>query len=115
MPVYLFASPIIEFSALTLSSPHPSYTLYALITINGDALFAARHLERPLGVDGSLWLDGVWRFKKYDQLIAAGMPDTWASDASAHQHRWRRGLRLGTLTIKFIYCANRLSVSLCRD
>jgi hypothetical protein len=46
-----------------------------------------------LGIDGSMWLDLVWSFKKYYQGSAAGMPDSLARDASAHQHRWRRGQR----------------------
>ena len=45
------------------------------------------------GIDGSMWLDLVWSFKKYYQGSAAGMPDSLARDASAHQHRWRRGQR----------------------
>jgi hypothetical protein len=48
---------------------------------------------KRLGIDGSLWLDLVWRFKKYYQGSAAGMPDALAQDATAHQHRWRRGQR----------------------
>ena len=40
---------------------------------------------KRLGIDGSMWLDLVWSFKKYYQGSAAGMPDTLARDASAHQ------------------------------
>jgi len=48
---------------------------------------------KRLGIDGSLWLDLVWRFKKHYQGSAAGTPDSLAQDATAHQHRWRRGQR----------------------
>jgi REP element-mobilizing transposase RayT len=45
------------------------------------------------GVDGSMWIDLVWKFKKYYQGCVAGLPDTMARHASDHQHRWRRGQR----------------------
>jgi hypothetical protein len=48
---------------------------------------------KRLRIDGSMWIDLVWKFKKYYQGSAAGMPDSLARDASAHQHRWRRGQR----------------------
>ncbi|MFO0012628.1 MAG: hypothetical protein ACK553_07805, partial [Planctomycetota bacterium] len=48
---------------------------------------------KRLGIDGSVWLDLVWKFKKYYQGSAAGMPDSLAQDARGHQHRWRRGQR----------------------
>ncbi|MFO0011955.1 MAG: hypothetical protein ACK553_04365 [Planctomycetota bacterium] len=38
-------------------------------------------------------LDLVWKFKKYYQGSVAGMPDSMAAHAAAHQHRWRRGQR----------------------
>lgn len=44
-----------------------------------------------LGIDGSVWLDLVWGFKKYYRGSTAGMPETMAEHALAHQHRWRRG------------------------
>jgi len=35
----------------------------------------------------------VWKFKKYYQGSVAGMPDSMAAHAAAHQHRWSRGQR----------------------
>jgi len=46
---------------------------------------------KRLGIDGSMWIDLVWRFKKYFQGSAAGKPETLAEHAQEHQHRWRRG------------------------
>ena len=48
---------------------------------------------KRLGIDGSVWLDLVWKFKKYYQGSVAGMPDSMAAHAAEHQHRWRRGQR----------------------
>lgn len=48
---------------------------------------------KRLGVVGSLWIDLVWKFRKYYQGSAAGLPDSLAQDARTHQHRWRRGQR----------------------
>ncbi|MFN9434575.1 MAG: hypothetical protein ACK6DC_06490, partial [Planctomycetota bacterium] len=48
---------------------------------------------KRLGIDGSVWLDLVWKFKKYYQGSVAGMRDSMAAHAAAHQHRWRRGQR----------------------
>ena len=48
---------------------------------------------KRLGIDGSVWLDLVWKFKKYYQGSVAGMPDSMAAHAAAHQHRWSRGQR----------------------
>ncbi|MFN7730852.1 MAG: transposase [Pirellula sp.] len=48
---------------------------------------------KRLGIDGSMWIDLVWRFKKYFQGGAAGSPYTLEQHAKEHQHRWRRGQR----------------------
>lgn len=48
---------------------------------------------KRLGIAGPVWIDLVWRFKKYFQGSAAGMPDTLAEHAKAHHHHWRRGQR----------------------
>jgi len=40
-----------------------------------------------------MWIDLVWKFKKYYQGSAAGLPETLAQHAQEHQHRWRRGQR----------------------
>jgi hypothetical protein len=55
-----------------------------------------------LGIDGSLWIDLVWKFKKYYQGAAAGLPDTMARHAAEHQHRWRRGQR----AVRHIFAAS---------
>ena len=46
-----------------------------------------------LGIEGSLWLDLVWKFKKYYQGAIAGLPETMAQHAAEHRRRWRRGQR----------------------
>jgi REP element-mobilizing transposase RayT len=46
---------------------------------------------KKLGIDGSVWIDLVWRFKKYFQGSVAGLPETMAEHAKQHNHRWRRG------------------------
>jgi REP element-mobilizing transposase RayT len=48
---------------------------------------------RRLGIDASMWIDLVWKYKKYYQGSVAGTPDTLARDAAEHHHRWRRGQR----------------------
>jgi REP element-mobilizing transposase RayT len=48
---------------------------------------------KRLGIEGSMWIDLVWHFKRYFQGSAAGSPETLAQDAQKHQHRWRRGQR----------------------
>jgi len=48
---------------------------------------------KRLGVEGSMWIDLVWKFKKYYQGSAAGLPESLAQHAQEHQHRWRRGQR----------------------
>jgi hypothetical protein len=48
---------------------------------------------KRLGIEGSMRVDLVWRFKKYFQGSVAGSPETLAKDAKDHQHRWRRGQR----------------------
>ena len=48
---------------------------------------------KRLGIDGSMWIDLVWRFKKYFGGSAAGSPESLARDAAKHQHGWRRGQR----------------------
>jgi hypothetical protein len=46
-----------------------------------------------LRIDASMWLDLVWRFKKYFGGSAAGSPESLARNASNQGHRWRRGQR----------------------
>jgi hypothetical protein len=46
---------------------------------------------KKLGIDGSVWIDLVWSFKKYFQGSVAGLPETMAEHAKQHNHRWRRG------------------------
>jgi hypothetical protein len=41
---------------------------------------------KQLGIDGSMWIDLVWRFKKYFGGSAAGSPESLARDAAKHQH-----------------------------
>jgi REP element-mobilizing transposase RayT len=48
---------------------------------------------KRLGIDGSVWIDLVWKFKKYFQGSVAGLPDAMAEHAKQHNHRWRRGQR----------------------
>jgi hypothetical protein len=48
---------------------------------------------KRLGIDGSVWIDLVWKFKKYYQGSVAGLPDSMAAHAAARPHRWRRGQR----------------------
>jgi hypothetical protein len=48
---------------------------------------------KRLGIDGSVWIDLVWKFKKYYQGSVAGLPESMAEHARAHQHRWCRGQR----------------------
>jgi len=60
---------------------------------NVEATPQVKPILKRLGIDGSMWIDLVWKFKKYYQGSAAGLPDSLAQDAMAHQHRWRRGQR----------------------
>lgn len=48
---------------------------------------------KRLGIDGSVGIDLVWKFKKHYQGSVAGLPESMAEHAAAHQHRWRRGQR----------------------
>ena len=48
---------------------------------------------KRLEIDGSVWIDLVWKFKKCYKASAAGLPENMADHAAAHQHRWRRGQR----------------------
>jgi hypothetical protein len=48
-------------------------------------------ISKRLGIEESMWIDLVWRFKKVFQGSVAGRPETLAQDAKEHQHRWRRG------------------------
>jgi len=48
---------------------------------------------KRLGIDGSVWIELVWRFKNYYQGSAAGMPENMSQHASANNHRWNRGQR----------------------
>jgi len=50
-------------------------------------------ISKRLGIEESMWIDLVWRFKKVFQGSVAGSPETLAQDAKDHQHRWRRGQR----------------------
>jgi hypothetical protein len=61
---------------------------------------------KRLGIDGSVWLDLVWKFKKYYQGSVAGMPESMAEHAASHQHRWRRGQR----AVRRILAANEYAV-----
>lgn len=52
------------------------------------------HLEgilKRLGIDGSMWIDLVWGFKKYFSGSAVGAPESLSRDAARHTHRWHRG------------------------
>ena len=40
-----------------------------------------------------MWLDLVWRLKKYFGGSAAGSPEILAKDSTDQGHRWRRGQR----------------------
>ena len=62
---------------------------------------------KRLGVEGSMWIDLVWKFKKYYQGSAAGLPETLAQHAQEHQHRWRRGQR----AVRGIFAAGEKAVS----
>jgi REP element-mobilizing transposase RayT len=48
---------------------------------------------KRLGIDGSVWIDLVWKFKKYFQGSVAGLPDSMSEHATTHHHRWSRGQR----------------------
>ena len=55
------------------------------------------HLEpilKRLGIDGSMWIELVWRFKKYFMGSAVGSPQSLSRDAQRHSHRWHRGQRV---------------------
>ncbi|MBU6237065.1 MAG: hypothetical protein KGQ51_04485 [Planctomycetes bacterium] len=58
-----------------------------------EATPQVKPILKRLGIDGSMWIDLVWKFRKYYQGSAAGLPDSLAQDARGHQHRWRRGQR----------------------
>jgi hypothetical protein len=46
---------------------------------------------KRLGIDGSMWIDLVWRVKEWFQGRAAGKPEALAQHAQEHQHCWWRG------------------------
>jgi REP element-mobilizing transposase RayT len=48
---------------------------------------------KRLGIDGSMWLDLVWGFKKYFTGSAAGSPESMQAHAVENHRRWRRGQR----------------------
>jgi REP element-mobilizing transposase RayT len=55
-----------------------------------------KHLEpilKRLGIDGSMWVDLVWRFKKYFVGGSVGAPDSLQEDAARLDRRWHRGQR----------------------
>jgi hypothetical protein len=52
---------------------------------------AVESILKRLGIEGSMWIDLVWRYKRYFQGSAVGRPETMAQHAQQHQHRWRRG------------------------
>ena len=117
--------------ALAIASPIPAPStfpdLHAIIQIRGwhfvallkwtgshrpslgkpEATPEVESILKRLGVEGSMWIDLVWKFKKYYQGSAAGLPETLAQHAQEHQHRWRRGQR----AVRGIFGAGEKAVS----
>ncbi|MDP1561870.1 MAG: hypothetical protein Q8M16_10870 [Pirellulaceae bacterium] len=54
----------------------------------------AQNVLSRIGIDGDMWRDVVWNFKKYfGQSSCAGKTDAMAEHANQHGKRWRRGQR----------------------
>lgn len=65
--------------------------------IGGAAVKVPARLKpvlRKMGIEGSMWRDLVWNFKKYfGRGSCAGSPDSLAEEANRQQRRWYKGQR----------------------
>ncbi|MBL8854681.1 MAG: hypothetical protein JNK57_11995, partial [Planctomycetaceae bacterium] len=54
----------------------------------------AQSVLNRIGIDGEVWRDVVWNFKRYfGQSSCAGQSDAMAEHAQQHGKRWHRGQR----------------------
>jgi hypothetical protein len=52
---------------------------------------AVESILKRLRIEGSMWIDLVWRYKKYFTGECGGQTGDAFKHAQEHQHRWRRG------------------------
>lgn len=49
------------------------------------------HVLRRIGIDGQMWSDLVWRFKKYFRGSSAGAPNSMRDHAKRSNRKWNQG------------------------